>query len=1379
LPELPIQYADYAAWQRDWLQGPTLQDQLDYWKQHLGGELPVLALTRDYPRPPVQTYRGAEIEHALDAEISRQLKELSRREGVTLFMTLLAAFSVLLARYTRQQDILVGTPIAGRNWLETEGLIGFFVNTLVLRLCIRPEEQFGLLLQHVREVVLAALAHQETPFEKLVEELAPPRQLGHTPIFQVMFAFQPTVLADLTLHGLQVEALEVDSGGAKFDLTCYVTEAPAQLHLSFEYNSDLFEAATIERLMQHYERLLEAVVTDTAIPIGRLPLLSASELRELKQWNDTETAYQADKCVHELFEEQVRVRPEAVAVADEREQLTYAELNARANQLAHYLRAQGVGPECLVAVCLDRSVHLLVALLGVLKAGGAYLPLDPSYPEKRLRFMLADSNARFLLTDSCILHLVFKDDQPHHCILLNVASSNSDNCENPKCDATAQNLAYLMYTSGSSGEPKGVLTNHTAIVNRLSWMWEYFPFEADDISAQKTSISFVDSVWEWFGPLLGGNKIVIVPLDVLKSPGLLLDHIVERRITRITLVPSLIKEIIRFRKTHFQGDVPLRLVIASGEQLTVDVVRDWYEVFPTVPLINLYGCTEASADSTFFNTLVNHESFTTPIGRPIWNTEVYLLDGQMELMPVGQVGELYLAGDCLSRGYLGRAALTAEKFVPHPYSTRPGARLYHTGDAARNLADGQIEYLGRLDQQVKLRGCRIELGEIEAALLSHAGVRECVVLARVEANSEQRLVGYVVLHEEAAVTSRQLQAQLREHLRQQLPEHMIPGVFVQLDALPLTANGKLDRRALPAPEAKQKDREAEWPLTATAVEEVLLGLWQEVLRVKAVGLGDNFFELGGHSLLATQLLSRVREAFGVEVALRKLFEEPTVAGLGAHVEQLLKQGAGVAAPPITRVLRAGPLPLSFAQERLWFIDKLESGNPFYNVPVLITMSGELDVDALERTLMEVVRRHEVLRTHFAEVNGDPVQVIEAAVPLHLPVKDLSALPKAERDAEVRRLAQLEAGRAFNLSTGPLLRVQLLRLGKREHMVLLTLHHIITDGWSTGVLIKEVATLYTAFSARQASPLAELEMQYGDYAAWQREWLQGEVLEEQLHYWRRQLGGELPVLELPADRPRPAVQSYRGSQRSFKLGEELTAEVKALSRREGVTLFMTLLAGFQALLYRYTQQDDILIGTAIAGRTHKQTEPLLGCFVNPLVLRTDLSGNPKFSKLLRRVREVSLNAYAHQEVPFEKLVEELQPERSLSHAPLFQVAFGVQNTPQMALELPGLQLSTVVAPLEVGRFELTVWVMETSAGLQVRWSYNTDLFDDSCIERMHRHYEVLLQSIVADPEERLNSLNSLTVAERAQHAAKQDVQQEASLMTLMNAIKKRSAYRKAL
>ena len=1358
LPELRTQYPDYAAWQRDWLQGAALEEQLDYWKQQLSGELPVLALPLDYPRPPLQTHQGAELELELGAEVSRQLKELSRREGVTLFMTLLAAFNVLLARYTRQQDILVGTPIAGRNCLETEGLIGFFVNTLVLRTDLSGNPSFRELLQRVREVALTAHRHQDLPFEKLVEELQPERDLSHTPLFQVMFAFESAAQHELQFEGLRLRQEEIANETAKFDLLVNVKEHKVGLRCSFNYNTDLFEPATIEQMIDHFGNLLAAVLVNPEGRISDLRLSSAAELsRVLEQWGDGGQVEYSAQTLPELFEAQVERCGESVALVCGEEEVSYEELNRCANQLAHYLGRQGVGPEALVGVLVERSVEMVVAVLGVLKAGGAYVPVDPVYPPERLRFMVEDAGVSVLLTQRSLVGKV--PELKAKVVALDEAWEQiaQESATNPPVVTTSDNLAYVIYTSGSTGKPKGVQIEHGALINFLTAMGERPGFSASDVFLSVTSLSFDIAGLELFLPLITGACVVVASREEVVDGGLLMARLESSGATVMQATPATWRLLL---EAGWQGDSELQ-VLCGGEAMGAKLAQEL--AARSRELWNLYGPTESTIWSSVSK--VDGRSAVS-IGIPVANTQLYVLDGQGQAVPIGVVGELYIAGDGLARGYLKRPELTAERFVANPFSRRPGARMYRTGDLVRHRRTGELEFLGRLDQQVKLRGYRIELGEIESALLSHSAISKCVVIAREEANGEQRLVSYVVLEEGSEAG--EWQRELREHLRQRLPEYMIPAAFVRLEALPLTANGKLDRRALPAPEVTQESSEAEWPVTTTAVEEVLLGLWQEVLRVKAMGLGDNFFEFGGHSLLATQLLSRVREAFGVEVALRKLFEEPTVAGLASHIEHLLSHGAGVATTPLMKVVRGGPLPLSFAQQRLWFIDKLEPGNPFYNIPVVVTLSGALDVDALERTLTEVVRRHEVLRTHFTEVNGDPVQVIEAAAPLPLPVTDLSEFPEAERAAEVRRLAQVEAERAFDLSCGPLLRVQLLRLGETEHVALLTLHHIITDAWSTGILIKEVATLYTAYREGKGSPLAQLELQYGDYAAWQRDLLQGEVLEEQLRYWRRQLGAELPVLELPTDRPRPEVQSYRGRQRIFKLNDEVADGVKALSRREGMTLFMTLLAAFQTLLYRYTQHPDILIGTAIAGRTHKQTEPLLGCFVNTLVLRTDLSGNPKFSKLLHRVREVTLNAYAHQEVPFEKLVEELQPERSLSHTPLFQVAFGVQNTPQIALELPGLKLSTVAALQDVGRFELTVWVVETNEGMQVRWSYNTDLFDESRIERMQRHYETLLQSIIAEPEARLNSLNSLTVAERAQQAAEQDVQEEASLMTLMNA-----------
>ena len=1338
LPELELQYGDYAAWQRGWLQGEVLEAQLRYWQRQLGGELPVLELPSDRPRPAVQSYRGASSAVSLSSNLTEALQELSRREGVTLFMTLLAAFQVLLYRYSGQRDVLVGTPIAGRGLGKSEEAIGYFANTLVLRTAVTGEQSFRELLRQVREVALEAYAHQETPFEKVVEAVQPKRELSHHPLFQVLFALHNLPAQEIALSDLTLSWMEAEHRTSRFDLALELRVRGEGIGGKLEYSTDLFEAETVERLLEHYENLLASVVAAPEQQLSELGLLSAGEREQiLVEWNATEAEYDSSRCLHELVEEQAARRPEAVAVCCEEEQVTYDELNRRANQLAHYLRQQGVGQEILVGILLERSVEMVVAVLGVLKAGGAYVPLDPVYPSERLRFMLEDAAVPVLLTQR---HLVANvPESKAKVIVLDEELIAEQSATNPVPLTTPDNLAYIIYTSGSTGQPKGVQIEHRALINFLTAMGERPGLSASDVFLSVTSLSFDIAGLELFLPLLTGARVVVASREEVVDGGLLIARLESSGATVMQATPATWQLLL---EAGWQGDASLR-VLCGGEAMEARLAQEL--AARSRELWNLYGPTETTIWSSVSK--VDGRSPVT-IGVPIANTQLYVLDEHWQAVPIGVAGELYIAGDGLARGYLQRPELTAEKFVANPYSGRAGARMYRTGDLVRYRRTGELEYLGRLDQQVKLRGYRIELGEIESALLSHSGISKCVVIAREESKGQKRLVGYVVL-DEAGELDQQWQRELREHLRKRLPEYMIPAAFVQLEALPLTANGKLDRRALPAPEATENRRETELPITATAVEEVLLGLWQEVLRVKVVGRGDNFFEFGGHSLLATQLLSRAREAFGVEVTLRKLFEEPTVAGLAAHIEQLLKDGTGITAPPVTRVPRDRPVPLSFAQQRLWFIDKLERGSAFYNLPVAVALSGELDVDALEQTVTEVVRRHEVLRTRFVEVNGEPVQVIEESAPLHLPVTDLGEFIEAEREAEVWRLAQAEASTAFDLSRGPLLRVQLLRLGETEHVVLLTLHHIITDGWSTGVLIKEVATLYAAYRVGETSPLPELELQYGDYAAWQRGWLQGEVLEAQLRYWQRQLGGELPVLELPSDRPRPAVQSYRGASSAVSLSSNLTEALQELSRREGVTLFMTLLAAFQVLLYRYSGQRDVLVGTPIAGRGLGKSEEAIGYFANTLVLRTTVNGEQSFRELLRQVREVALEAYAHQETPFEKVVEAVQPKRELSHHPLFQVLFALHNLPAQEIALSDLTLSWMEAEHRTSRFDLALELRVRGEGIGGKLEYSTDLFEAETVERLLEHYENLLASVVAAPEQQLSELSILSAGEREQ------------------------------
>jgi amino acid adenylation domain-containing protein len=1342
LPELEIQYPDFAHWQREWLQGEVLERQLTYWREQLAGAPPLLELPADYPRPAVQSFRGAHQVLTLSESLSTAVKTLTQRSGVTLFMTLLAAFQSLLSRYSGQEEIVVGTPIAGRNRTETENLIGFFINTLVLRTNLSGDPSFAELLRRVREVALGAYAHQEVPFEKLVEELQPERDMSRTPLFQVMMVLQNAPMAETAqIEGLQVSGMGGESGSAKFDLTLSVSETgDGRLQTLWEYNTDLFGSETIARMMSHFEVLLDGVVDNPDQQISELTVLGDAEQEQiLVDWNSTAVEYPRSKCIHQLFEEQVARTPGAVALVYEQEKVTYSELNEKADRLAHYLQSLGVGPESLVGLCVERSVEMMVGVLGILKAGGAYVPIDPAYPAQRLSFMLADAQVSVLLTQE---HLV--ESLPEHgamVVCLDGARKHEWEAETStypsgkvECEATADNLAYMIYTSGSTGQPKGAMTTHEAICNRLQWMQEAYQLDATDSVLQKTPISFDVSVWELFWPLMTGARMVLARPGGHKENGYLVKLMAEEEVTTVHFVPSMLQAFVE--EDGLEGCERIRRVICSGEALGKGLQDRFMERLGWAELYNLYGPTEAAVDVTWWRCRPESGRRAVPIGRPIANLSIYILDHAMKPVPVGVSGELYIGGVGLARGYRGRAELTAERFVPHPHSAEPGGRLYRTGDVARYREDGEIEYVGRMDNQVKLRGYRIELGEIEAALATHVNVEEAAVLARQDESGDKRLVAYVVNRENAAVTS----GELRDHLAGQLPDYMVPSRFVMLARMPLTPSGKLDRRALPAPDQSRPEMEGQFVGPCSPVEEVLTGIWSGVLRIEQIGVNDNFFELGGHSLLATQVISRVRESFGVKLGLRVLFEHPTVRGMAAAIGETQRADRGMEEPVIARVSREEELPLSFAQQRLWLGHQLAPGSSAYHVSNAVRLAGGLDVGSLEQALSELVRRHESLRTRFVLIDDEPVQLISPAGLLALPVTDLSMLPELDREASVRSLAIEQAQQLFDLEQGPLLRVALLRVGAEEHVLLITLHHIICDAWSLGIISREIATLYDAFSAGRPSPLPELPIQYVDYAYWQRRQLLNDGQELQLDYWKQQLAGAPVVLELPKERPRPMVQSFNGARESFQLPLSLSRSLQELSRREGATLFMTLLAAFQLLLSRYSGQEDIVVGTNVANRQRHDLEGLIGVFINNLVLRTDLSGNPSFKALIGRVREVCLEAYAHQDTPFEKLVEVLQPERDSSYPPLFQVMLTLQNTPEQKIQLPGLTANFVEFDHVTARADLMLNMSETRQGLFGVLEYNTDLFDASTATRTLKHFEALLEDVVAHPDKDLKSIS---------------------------------------
>src|SRR5579871_2685752 len=1329
LPELPVQYADYALWQRELLQGEVLERQASYWKSQLAGAPTLLELPTDRPRPHLQTSRGAILRRELSPELTQKLKALGQQEEATPFMTLLAAFQALLSRYSGQDQILVGTPIANRTQPEMEGLIGFFLNTLVLRGDLSGDPNFREFLRRVRETALGAYAHQDLPFEKLVEELSPERSLSHSPLFQVLFIFQNAPRGTDDLDGLKVEALQSEGVTAKFDLNLIIAPEGNGLRVSLEYNTDLFDGDRIERMLGHFQTLLQAIVADPDREISRLPLLTETEKQQiLVAWNQTQQDFPTRPCLHQLIQEQAQRTPEAIAAQFEHQQLTYQELNHRANQLAHFLQEQGIGPEQMVGLCVERSLEMLVGMLGILKAGAAYLPLDPAYPQERLAFLLEDAQAPLLITKSPLREHFPAYQGQRFCLDTEGHLLDPYPADTPVSNVTADNLAYLIYTSGSTGRPKGVAIAHASATRLLQWAaTRYSPEELSGVLAS-TSLCFDLSVFEIFLPLSVGGKILLAPnaLALPQMPA-------RDQVTLINTVPSAIAELLN------QGAIPpsVRTVNLAGEPLSTELADRLYAA-GVGKVYDLYGPSEDTTYSTF--TLRRAHAPAT-IGRPISNTQLYLLDARMQPVPVGVVGEIYLGGEGLARGYLNRAELTSERFVADPFGT-PGGRLYRTGDLGKYCRDGNVGFLGRMDHQVKIRGFRIELGEIERRLREHERVAEAVVLAREDDPDQKRLVAYVVLREGGLGVG-----ELRGHLGVTLPEYMIPSAFVFLEALPLTPNGKIDRKALPAPEMQHP--EANYVAPRTPTEELLVGLWAELLKVQPIGIHDNFFDLGGHSLLATRVVARILSDLHIDIPMRTLFERPTIAGLVEAIEAANPTQSDHARTPLVPVTRDRALPLSFAQQRLWFIDQLESARTTYLVPLVLRLRGALHVETLRRVLETIVARHEVLRTLFPRLEGDPIQRIAAQAELRLSVFDLSKLPPAIRGPEADRRITEEARVPFSLADGPLIRCLLVRMDAEEHRLVVVMHHIITDGWSQGVFLQELTALYNAFSMDAPSPLPALPIQYADYAVWQREWLRGEALERQLSYWKEHLSGAPALLELPTDHPRPPVQTFQGASQHRKLSAQLTQQIKALAQREGSTLFMTLLSAFYVLLARYSGQEDIVVGTPIANRTRAEVEGLIGFFVNTLALRGDLSGDPSFRDLLDRVRRVALSAYAHQDLPFEKLVEELSPTRTLSYSPIFQAMFALQNMTNRnhapgALQIEEMEIESVAA-----KFDLSLIATESASGLNLTLEYSTDLFQTDRMERMLAHFQNLLQSIVTEPQLPVSRLNLLSETERHQ------------------------------
>jgi amino acid adenylation domain-containing protein len=1323
LAEPPIQYSDYAAWQRERFQSKSFEKQMVYWSERLTGAT-ALELPADRPRPSMQNYRGASVSFLLPPGLTDHLRAVSRREDATLFMILLAGYYVLLHRYTGEKDIVVGAPIAERPYRETEGLIGFFVNNLVLRIDLSGDPPFREFLRRVRTSCLGAYAHQELPFEAVMENLQLARTSGHNPLLQVLFQLRNVPRRALALEGMNMSGFRFEGDETvRWDVYLSLRETGRRVGGALGYSTELFDESTMQRMVSHFVQLLESIVSNPDRRISQLTLLTPVEHQQLTAtWNNTTAAYASDRNIHHLFETQVQESPEKAALVFRDEQLSYHDLNCRANQLAHHLLRLGIGQEKIVGIAIERSIDMIVAVLGVLKAGAAYLPLDLEYPTQRLSFMLEDAAPALVLT-----HRSLQDKLPPHDALVVLLDDDwemiaLESPENPTSAVGLQSLAYVIYTSGSTGQPKGVQVEHHGLVSLSVAQVLAYGIDSTDRVLQCASLSFDISIYEIVMALTHGATLYLPSPEALLVGQTLFDTLREYEITTVTLPPSVMMSVP-------EGSLPaLRTLIVGAEVCPPSLAERWSK---GRRFINAYGPTEGTVLATVTEPL--QDAGKPPIGRAISNVRVFVMDEQMQLVPVGVKGELHLGGAGIARGYLNRPELTAEKFVPDPYSGVPGARLYKTGDFVRYLPDGQLDFIGRKDHQIKLRGFRIELGEIETALSRHPAVSECIVLLREDAPDEKQLVAYVVNRRDYSVTS----GELREHLSRQLPDHMLPAFIVIMAAFPLTPNGKIDRRALPAPVALVWQNDS-YVAPRTAIEEILVNIWSEVLHVERIGIHDNFFDLGGHSLLAMQVLSRIGEVFrvSIEAALHRIFESPTVASLAECIEQAGSQVDGP--PPISVVSREEDLPLSFAQQRLWFLDQLEPQKRLYHIVLARQLSGDLKLEALERSVSEIVRRHEILRTRFLMKDGVPLQVIDAPQSITVPVTDLRSLIGAERQARVDRILSEESATDFDLSRGPLLRVRLLQLSDGEYVLIFSLHHIIADGWSIGIFNRELTQLYQSYLCGAESPLEPLTIQYADYAAWQNRYLQDDALSHQFSYWEAQLRDAPANLALPTDRPRTTSQAYRGQGQPVKISPEVSNALRQLARAEGVTIFMLLLAAFQTLLCRFSGQDDIVVGTPIAGRK-SQTGNLIGHFLNTLAMRLDLAGNPSFREVLRRARAMCLGAFANQDLPFEKLVAKLRPG-ARGHSPLFQVWFVLQNAPKAALRLEGLDLESFGIDRRTAVFDLILAMRETGDRFQGWLVYNTDLFESETVTEFIDCYQNLLERIAVDPEQTILNIS---------------------------------------
>ncbi|PBC41982.1 non-ribosomal peptide synthetase [Rhodococcus sp. ACPA4] len=1350
---LPVQFADFALWQREVLGSESDPDsvisgQFDYWRTQLAGVPDQLELPTDRPRPRIATNQGAYHDFSIDADLLERLNAVARASNASLFMVVHSALALLLAKLSSSTDIVIGTPVAGRGEQVLDNVIGMFVNTLVLRTDIDPASTVADLIHRARETDLGAFDHADVPFESLVEIINPERSQARNPLFQVMLTMQNiggSSPESAAMNGVAVSAVDIESPVAKFDLQLTVSESPqGGLLAQFNYATGLFDAATVELFAQRYVTILRALADDTSAVIGDIDVSSADERRRvLVEWNSTERRV-PDSTLVDLFDAQVSATPDAPALTFDATTLTYAEFDARINRLARHLISIGVGPDAMVGLSMRRSLDLLVAMYAIVKAGGAYVPIDPDQPTERNEYVLSTAAPICVLTTSldqfetsvCPVVQVDTIDLSAHS---DAAISDADRLAPLRPD----NTAYVIFTSGSTGKPKGVAVSHRAIVNRLVWMQAEYGLTGDDVVLQKTPFTFDVSVWEFFWPLQVGARLIVAAVDGHREPAYLAAAIAEHGVTTVHFVPSMLELFVA--EPAVRGADALRRVFASGEALPPQVAQELCTLLPQARLHNLYGPTEAAVDVTFHE-VTPSDSEIVPIGSPVWNTRVLVLDSRLRPVPVGVSGELYLAGVQLARGYVGRPDLTADRFVADPYGPS-GSRLYRTGDLVRwkrssgargdDSSVGGLEYIGRTDFQVKLRGLRIELGEIEAALRDQPSVASAAVAVR-----NEQLVAYVVGYAGAVVDWASVEAALAARL----PGYMVPTAHVVLEAFPLGTSGKLDRKQLPDPVAQI----AAFREPRSVAELAVARIFSDLLGIEQVGLDDDFFSLGGNSLIATQVVARLGEALDTTVPVRLLFDASSVESFASLIDSQSGKGAR---PPLVAQERPDRVPLSIAQQRMWFLNRFDASSGVDNIPVAIRLTGELDIAAMQAALVDVFERHEILRTVYPEIDGVGYQQL---VDVDRMVPDLTPV-RIHESVVIDRVAGVILP-GFDVTHEASVRARLFDLSQSEYVLVFVIHHISGDGFSMGPLIRDFVSAYVARSQGQSPQWQPLPVQYADFALWQRQILGSEddpesVISEQVTYWQERLAGIPDQLDLPTDRPRPRIESHRGAGYDFSIDAELRAGLDRVAREVNASLFMVVHSALAVVLARLSGTSDIVIGTPAAGRGERALDDLIGMFVNTLVLRAEVDPESSFADLVRHVRESDLGAFSHADVPFERLVEILNPERSQARHALFQVGLAFQNLQRSVLQLQDLDVADFALPDLLAKVDLQLTLIESESsgngGLTAQFTYATDLFDESTIASLANRFLRVLNAAVVDSAQVVGDIDIIETSEHAQ------------------------------